>query len=523
MKPEKKITYTSLSADESVHRNFEQALQHVADDLGKRHPLWINGKKVYTDHEFRVQSPIDSSLHIGTFQETEVTHAETAIAAAKTAFSSWSAHEWDRRVKIMQKTADLLNERIYPLAAIATLEVGKTRSESLAEIGEAIDMIRYHVEVYERNHGFIEPMQPDPEGGSTRSVMQPYGVWVVISPFNFPLSLAAGMVSAALLTGNTVVMKPTSKAPLSGLHLFRTFIDGGVPAEAIQFLTGPGKPFGSRVVDHPDVAGIAFTGSREAGVWLYQNFSRGQRYPKPLIAEMGSKNPAIVTLHADLRKAVEGITRSAFGYSGQKCSATSRVYVHAEVAEAFVSRLLQRMQDIEVGDPRRREVFMGPVIDEHALDTFTAAVKTCKNDGGNILYGGRVFDGKEYPSGLYIEPTVVTGLPSDHPLMFKELFVPFLILETFDRIQDALTRANATEYGLTAGIFTENEEEREYFFKHIQSGVCYANREGGATTGAWPGSQAFGGWKGSGSTGKGIGGPYYLLSYMREQAQTRIE
>jgi 1-pyrroline-5-carboxylate dehydrogenase len=523
MKSGKKITYTSLSADENVHHNFEQALERVADDLGKRHPLWINGKKVYTDREFRVRSPIDLSLHIGTFQEAEAIHAETAIADAKTAFSSWSAHEWDRRAKIMQKTADLLDERIYPLAALATLEVGKTRSESIAEISEAIDMIRYHVEVYERNHGFILPMRPDPEGGSTLSVMRPYGVWAVISPFNFPLSLAAGMVSAALLTGNTVVMKPTSKAPLSGLHLFRAFIDAGVPAEAIQFLTGPGEPFGSRVVDHSDVAGIAFTGSREAGMWLYRNFSQRQRYPKPLIAEMGSKNPAIVTLHADMKTAVEGIIRSAFGYSGQKCSAASRVYIHAEIAEIFVSRLLQRIQEIKVGDPRRREVFMGPVIDEHALDTFTAAVKTCTQDGGNILYGGKVLEGRGYPSGLYVEPTVVTGLPSNHPLIFKELFVPFLILETFDRIQDALTRSNATEYGLTAGIFTENPEEREYFFKHIQSGVCYANREGGATTGAWPGSQSFGGWKGSGSTGKGIGGPYYLLSYMREQTQTRIE
>jgi 1-pyrroline-5-carboxylate dehydrogenase len=521
--PEKKITYTSLYTDESVHRDFEKALESVARDLGKRHPLWIDGKSVYTTHEFSVRSPIDSSLLIGTFQEAEDFQMDTAMAAATTAFLSWSAHEWERRASIISKTADLLNERLFSLAAIGTVEVGKTRSESLAEIGEAIDMIRYHVNVYERNQGFIQPMQPDPEGGSVSSVMRPYGVWVVISPFNFPVSLAAGMVSAALLTGNTVVMKPTSQAPLSGLWLYQAFLDGGIPGGAIQFLTGPGKPFGSWVVNHPDVAGIAFTGSRDAGMWLYRNFSARQRYPKPLIAEMGSKNPTIVTRHADIQKSVEGIIRSAFGYCGQKCSATSRVYVHAAVAEAFETRLLQRMPEIVVGDPRRREVFMGPIIDEHALDTFNMAVETCKQDGGTILYGGKVLKGKEYPSGLYVEPTVVTGLPSDHPLIFKELFVPFLILETFDRIQDALNRANAPEYGLTAGIFTENHEEREYFFKHIQSGVCYANRPGGATTGAWPGSQAFGGWKGSGSTGKGIGGPYYLLSYMREQAQTRIE
>jgi 1-pyrroline-5-carboxylate dehydrogenase len=521
--PHKKITYTSLSADESVHRDFENALKRAMDDLGKRHPLKINGNNVYANREFHVHSPIDTSLYIGTFQEGEEIHTETAIAAAKSAFSSWNEYGWERRARIMRRTADLLEERIFSLAALVTMEVGKIRSESIAEISEAIDMLRYHVDVYEQNHGFVLPMRPDPEGGGTRSVMRPRGVWAVISPFNFPVSLAAGMISAALLTGNTVVMKPTSKAPLSGLSLYQAFVDGGVSAQTLQFLTGPGEPFGSRVVRHPDIAGIAFTGSRDAGMWLYRNFSQEQRYPKPLIAEMGSKNPTIVTLHADLEKAVEGVTRSAFGYGGQKCSATSRIYVQASVADAFVTRLLQRVEEIEIGDPRKREVFMGPLIDEHACDTFKVSVESCKKDGGKILCGGKILSGKDYLSDFYVEPTVVTNLPSDHPLISKELFVPFLIIEKFDHLQDALTHSNATEYGLTAGIFTENAEEMEYFFNHIQSGVCYTNRERGATTGAWPGSQAFGGWKGSGSTGKGIGGLYYLLSYMREQAQTRSE
>jgi 1-pyrroline-5-carboxylate dehydrogenase len=519
----RKITYTSLSADEDLHRSFEEALERVPDMLGKRHPLWIEGKPVYANREFRVQSPIDSSLSMGTFQEAEHSHVNTAIDSANTAFSTWSALEWNHRASILQRIADQLDKELFSLAALASLEVGKNRSESIAEIGEAVDMIRYHVEVYKQNQGFIQPMQPDPEGGSTRSIMRPHGVWVVISPFNFPVSLAAGMVSAALLTGNTVIMKPTSKAPLSGLYLYRAFVDGGIPAEAIQFLTGPGKSFGSWIVRHPDVAGIAFTGSQEAGMWLYRNFSSQQPYPKPLIAEMGSKNPALVTFHADVDKAVEGIARSAFGYGGQKCSATSRAYIHAGVMDAFVSGLLDWVKQIVVGDPLKREVFMGPVIDAHAVDTFRMAVEACKQSGGKILCGGKVLKGPEYPSDFYVEPTVVTGLSPDHPLIFKELFVPFLILETFDHLEDAMARANATDYGLTAGIFTEKTEEIEYFFRHIQSGVCYSNRKGGATTGAWPGSQAFGGWNGSGSTGKGIGGPYYLLSYIREQAQTRIK
>ncbi len=518
-----KITYTSLSTDESVHRAYEEALEQLTSDLGKRHPLWIDGKSEYARREFTVYSPIDSSLSIGTFQDADDFDVKTAIEAAKTSFSSWSAFEWERRVQILKTIADRLDERLFALSALVSVEVGKNRSESIAEVGEAVDMLRYHADMFEQNGGFTRSMRPDSEGGMTRSILCPHGVWVVISPFNFPVSLAAGMVSGALITGNTVVFKPTSKAPLSGLHLYNAFMDGGIPPGALQFITGPGASFGSFVVKHPDVAGIAFTGSRDAGMWLYRNFSHEQPYPKPIIAEMGSKNPAIVTRFADVPKAVEGVIRSAFGYCGQKCSATSRVYVHKEIVDSFVPALIQKMGEITVGDPREREVFMGPVIDKHGRDTFHDAVDTCLKDGGTILYGGRVLEGKKYASNFYVEPTLVTGLPPDHPLISRELFVPFLILETFDSLQSALARANATDYGLTAGIFTEDEEEREYFFKHIQSGVCYANREGGATTGAWPGSQSFGGWKGSGSTGKGVGGPYYLLSYMREQSQTRIE
>ncbi|MDD1675194.1 MAG: aldehyde dehydrogenase family protein [Methanomicrobiales archaeon] len=519
---EKKLTYTSLTAEESVHSDFEKALRRVESDLGNSHPFKINGKDVSADKEFAVYSPIDSSLLIGRFQQGDDRYTEMAIAAARTAFLPWSATDWKRRVEFIRKTAAILEERLFTLAALITCEVGKNRSESLAEVSETIDMLRYDTEVFERMQGYDVPMRPDTMGGSTRSVMKPYGVWIVVSPFNFPLSLAGGMVSAALLTGNTVVMKPTSKAPLSGLHLYQSFVDAGVPPGAIQYLTGPGEPFGELVVRHPDIAGIAFTGSRDAGMWLYRNFSHEQVYPKPLVAEMGSKNSAIVTSFADLEKAAEGITRSAFGYTGQKCSATSRVYVHDAVAHAFLDLFLKKVRGLKVGDPRDREVFMGPVIDKKAFQTFRDAVKTCRADGGTILTGGEILTGPGYPSGHYVQPTVVTGLPHDHPLVKKELFVPFLIVDTFGRIQDAVEFANATEYGLTAGIFTENEEEREYFFRHIQSGVCYTNRAGGATTGAWPGSQPFGGWKGSGSTGKGIGGPYYLLSYMREQAQTRI-
>jgi 1-pyrroline-5-carboxylate dehydrogenase len=237
---------------------------------------------------------------------------------------------------------------------------------------------------------------------------------------------------------------------------------------------------------------------------------------------MGSKNPVIITVKADLEKAAEGVLRGAFGYCGQKCSATSRVMVQEPVAQEFVESLKRRTEALKIGDPRERGVFLGPVIDEKAKRTFTGAVDLCKKDGGTVITGGKVREEGAFSRGNYVEPTLVTGLPQGHTLVKRELFVPFLVIDTFTTLGEALEKANDTEYGLTAGIFSEDAAEVEAFFEQIQSGVCYSNRRGGATTGAWAGHQSFGGWKASGSTGKGVGGPYYLLSYMREQAQTGV-
>jgi 1-pyrroline-5-carboxylate dehydrogenase len=352
--------------------------------------------------------------------------------------------------------------------------------------------------------------------------MKPHGVFAIISPFNFPIALAAGMVSAALLTGNTVVLKPTSKASLAGLRLYCALVTGGVPAGAINVVTGSGEPFGEVVVAHPDVDGIAFTGSREVGMWLQRNLTMKQPYSKPIISEMGSKNPAIITSHAVLDDAVEGVVNGAFNYCGQKCSATSRVYVHATVAPQFMEKLRAKVEELKVGDPRQREVFMGPLIDQEALNTFKKSVELCKKDGGIIVTGGEVLTGNMYSKGYYVRPTVITGLPRGHRLFKDELFVPLVVIDTFTSLEDAFAEANTTEFGLTAGIFSEYDEEVERFFNTIQFGVCYSNRRGGATTGAWPGAQSFCGWKGSGSTGKGVGGPYYLQAYQREQSQSRL-
>src|SRR3989449_4909511 len=296
LSPETKLTYVTLLADPSIHPKYESALKQVEADFGKHHPMFINGRKVLAgDGEFDVRSPLDTKILLGYFQKGTSQYAKKAIEAAKDAFQEWSMKPWRERVAIIRKAADLMEEDRFQLAALITYEVGKNRYEAVAVASEAIDMLDYYADLMEQNDGYVKPMQPGAPGEVSKSVLRPYGVWAVISPFNFPLALAAGMVASALVTGNTVVFHPTSAAPLSGLVLYETLIKAGVPPGALSYLTGPGESFGSEITGNLDVAGIAFTGSKDGCMKIYRDFVNKQPYPKPFIAEMGSKNPALIT------------------------------------------------------------------------------------------------------------------------------------------------------------------------------------------------------------------------------------
>ncbi|HUU75526.1 MAG TPA: aldehyde dehydrogenase family protein [Methanoregulaceae archaeon] len=522
MPESKKITYVTLLSDESIHGKYDAALEMVETEFERHHPLFIGGKEYWTENEFEVRSPVDNKIILGYFQEGTTKEVTESILESKSGFFEWRQVSWEKRTGILRKTADWLNSYKFYLSALITYETGKNRYEALAEVSEGIDMLRYYCDIYEKNKGYTHPMKSEIQGENCISLMRPYGVWAVISPFNFPITLAGGMIGAALLTGNTVVFKPTSETPLSGITLFRAFRESGVPGSAIQIFTGPGEIFGQTVTGHPDIGGIAFTGSRKVGMWLDKELSSRSPFVKPLVAELGSKNPCIVTARADLSKAADGIIKAAFGYSGQKCSAVSRVYVQSTVFDDFQEILLEKVRDLKIGDPRQKDTFMGPIINRKALETYKESVEQCRSAGGLILCGGEILSSDELLRGYYVQPTVVKRIPRGNHLVKDELFIPFLILDTFTGLEEGLAEANNTEYGLTAGIFSEDPGEIEYFFDNIQFGVCYSNRSGGATTGAWPGAQSFGGWKGSGSTGRGVGGPYYLLSFIREQAQTRV-
>ena len=514
-----KITYTASPAQlERMHQAFDAALAEARRGLGGTHPMLIDGRERRGDDTFDVRAPADRDLLLGRFQSGTAQDVADAVAAAKAAYPAWSARPYQERVAIMRRAAELVRERKFRLSALLILEAGKNRAEAIGEVEEGADLIDAYADQVEQSRGFVHPLASLDPAERNESVLRPFGVWTVLAPFNFPHALSAGMSAGALVAGNTVVYKPASAAPIAGYELARCYLDAGIPDGVFNFVTGAGRAVGAPLTRHPDVDGVVFTGSKEVGLDLFKTFSTD--FPKPCITEMGGKNPAIVTRHADLAKAVEGVARSAFGYSGQKCSACSRVYIERPVYDEFVARLVERTKQMTVGDPAARDTAVGPVIDEAAVDRFAGAVKSAK--GGTIRVGGERLTGGDYDRGTFVAPTVVDGLPTDHDLFKRELFLPFVVLAPVDSLDQALDLANDTEYGLTAGIFTEDRSEIDRFFARIEAGVVYANRAGGATTGAWPGCQSFCGWKASGSTGKGGLGPYYVQQFLREQSRTIV-
>jgi 1-pyrroline-5-carboxylate dehydrogenase len=394
-------------------------------------------------------------------------------------------------------------------------ETGKIRGEAVPEVQEGVDLIEIYCAQMERQEGYRIEMGRLSDSETNVSVLRPYGVFAVIGPFNFPFALIVNMAAGALVTGNTVVIKPAAEAPRSGALVAELAAEAGLPAGVVNVVHGDERT-GRALVDSP-VDGVAFTGSAEAGHAIARALQ--SRTPlRPLIAEMGGKNPALVAASADLDAAAEGIAASAFGFSGQKCSACSRAIVVDAVHDALVERLRERTEQLAVGDPADGDAYTGPVIDERAVERFEAAVREAERDGAIVTGGGR-----PDLAGLYVEPTIVSDLPPGHRLTREELFVPFVTVTRVGSLDEALAEANAVDYGLTAGIFSRDEAEVERFLDEIEAGVVYVNRRAGATTGAWPGIQSFCGWKSSGSTGKGGLGPYYVQQFMREQSRTVVE
>src|SRR5919198_11975 len=452
---------------EEFHAAYQAAIDQVRSEFGAKHPMIIGGEEVWATATFPDTSPADTTLVLGHFQKGTRAHTKQAIRAAKDAFPSWSATPYPERVRIAQAAADLIRDRKFPYAALMSFENGKNRLEAMADVDEAADLMRWYAAEMLRNQGFERPMGQYLPGETARSVLKPHGVWAEV------------------------------------LH------EAGLPPGVFNYVTGPGATVGQELIDNEDVDGIVFTGSREVGLRAFAAFTKVR--PRPIITEMGGKNPTIVTASADLDKAAVGVMRAAFGYGGQKCSACSRVLVDRKVKAAFLEKLVSETRKIKTGDPTDRDVYLGPLINEEAVDKYEAAVAEIKRAKGRILFGGKA----NRKAGHFVEPTIVESLPRGHRINGEELFVPILSVIEVDGLDDAIEVANDVDYGLTAGIFSQEPGEVRRFFSEVQAGVLYANRAAGATTGAVVGGQPFGGWKMSGTSGKAARGHHYLQQFLR--------
>src|SRR5258705_2358078 len=421
--------------------------------LDGRHRNFIGGKERNGAGEFTVHSPIDRDIVLGHFATGTREDVKDAIAAARKVQPAWFALGWEKRLEILKRAAELFSQGQMVYGGLMAIEVGKTRIEALGEVEEAADLIRYYAKTAEDNRFYEHPMDSLGDAAvHTKSILRPLGVCAVISPFNFPMALSCGPSSAAMLAGNTVVFKLSSSASISGVKLVEAYRDAGVPDGVINLVMGPGDTVGAELRENPGVDGIVFTGSYAVGRDLFRSFSRD--YPKPTIVEMGGKNPAAVSRHADLDEAAEGIMRSAFGFGGQKCSANSRVYVERPVHDELVRLLVDKTEKIVIGDPIERQNWLGPIIDQRAVDRHQQAVAEARRDG-QVFIGGEPLTDSELARGFYVEPTVVGGLSADHRVFRDEFFAPLTAVHAVDSLDEALRLAGPPHSGPHTGGYTQ--------------------------------------------------------------------
>lgn len=533
-------TYASLKLTEDDHAAYENAADRFF--FGSRYPMYYNRRPYYDYRDYARNSlkdfnPAEKDLIISTFPEAVQQDVDEAVRTANEAFLRVKKLGWEKRLEILLKARPIVERMKYEIAATLTLEVGKTRSEAIAETCEVMAMIDAY-EKFLKEENFYRRMLAD--GGwepyeRVMSRMEPVGPVPVIVPFNFPFALCANMSMAAFLAGNPVIIKPPEDAPLASLMWRDILVESGAPGDAVLFLPGDGK-VGKMLVEHssPQIGRIAFTGSMEVGVEINITCAMigRQGINRRVIAELGSKNPVIVTQYADLEKAARGIVRSATGFSGQKCSAASRVYVEEKVAEDLIARMTDAdfLRQYTVGDPKLRDTWTGPLINIDAYERYQHMVQELKARSASEpitmmpLCSSETVD-EEYmhemkKHGYYVTPLVVTGIDHSDHLARDEHFVPIVTIHPVKSLKEGIAKANDTPYGLCAGLFSEDEEEQEYFKNNINFGVVYVNRALGATSGSWPTIQSFGGWGMSGLGGLNAFGPWYPLLFAREQCRT---
>jgi len=502
--------YLDFSQPEN-ERKMASALAALKDRAGEHYPLVIGGKRLKTKEEFVSGNPSDKSP-VGTFARATVKEAEAAMKTALAAFETWRFVPAIERASIFLRAARMMRQRRYEFDAAMVLEEGKNWLEADADFAEAVDFLEFYAREAIR---YDQPCGVTPYPGESQEVRYiPLGVGVVIPPWNFPCAIMAGMTSAAALTGNTVVLKPSSDAPLLAALFVDVIEKAGLPAGVVNLLTGPGRAVGDYLVEHPKTRFISFTGSKAVGLGIVEKAARtaaGQIWIKRVVAEMGGKDCIIVDAEADLDEAVEGVAIAAFGYQGQKCSACSRAIVDAKVYDAFIERLGPRVRSIRVGPVEKRENWMGPVINERAFDSISEYVEVGKKEG-RLICGGR----GDKKAGYFIQPTVIADVKRSARIAQEEIFGPVLAVIKARNYSDALDVANGTEYGLTGAVFTRNREKIARAKREFHVGNMYINRK---CTGALVDVQPFGGFNMSGTDSK-AGGRDYLLLFLQAKSMT---
>ncbi|HEY1210131.1 MAG TPA: L-glutamate gamma-semialdehyde dehydrogenase [Terracidiphilus sp.] len=492
-------------------RKMKTALEFVFSQLGREYDLVIGGQRIKTAEKIRSLNPARPAQIVGIHQKAGAEHAQQAMSAALNAFETWSRTTVESRASLLLNAARIIRDHKFVFCAWLTYEVGKNWAEADADVGETIDFLEFYAREALRLAAAQTPIQFPGERCELHYI--PLGVGAVIPPWNFPFAIMAGMTSAAIVTGNTVILKPSSDAPTIAALFVHVLEEAGIPPGVVNFCPGSGSTFGNAIVEHPKTRFISFTGSKAVGLEIHERAAKAkpnQIWLKRTILEMGGKDSILVCADADLDAAVEGVVASAFGFSGQKCSACSRAIIEAPVYEAFTERLLERVAKLTVGDPVQNHN-LGPVINKAALDSMLAYIETGKKEG-RLIAGGNApatADG-----GYFLELTVFADVAPNAKLAQEEIFGPVLALIKVASFEEGLKVANNTEYGLTGSIYSTDRAKLDHARREFHVGNLYFNRK---STGAMVGAHPFGGFNMSGTDSK-AGGPDYLLLFTQAKS-----
>ena len=490
----------------------EAALSALETNIGKEYPNVIGGERVLAQEKFRSLNPSNPNQAVGVFQKGTGEDAVKALEVAWSALEPWSRVPAEKRATYLFKAAKLMRKHRFELNAAEILEVGKTWPEADADVAEAIDFCDFYGREMIR-YASAKPAVQLP-GEKDNLVYIPLGVGVIIPPWNFPLAILAGMTSAAVVTGNTVVLKPSSDSPLVGYKFLEIMEEAGLPSGVINFVAGPGGAVGDTLVTHPKTRFVAFTGSKEVGIHINEEAAKvrpGQVWLKRVVAEMGGKDSIIVDREVpDIDEAAAGVVVSAFGFQGQKCSACSRVIVDERIYDKFLDLVVKRTESITVGHASDLSNYMGPVVNKGSMEKIMQYIQIGQKEGGKLLAGGT----REHGDGYFLRPTVIADVDPKATIAQEEIFGPVLAVIKARDFDHALEIANNTEFGLTGAVYSKNRKKLEKAKNMFHVGNLYLNRK---CTGAMVGAHPFGGFNMSGTDSK-AGGQDYLLLFLQAKS-----